>query len=92
MPVFPPVTAHDLRRTAASPAISAGASVKWVQRMLGHRSAAMTLDVYADLFDDDLTAVADRLDESVGKMWAAGGQNRRCETRETCLDLRIYAF
>jgi len=80
MPVFPPVTAHDLRRTAASPAISAGASVKWVQRMLGHRSAAKTLDVYADLFDDDLTAVADRLDESVGKMRAARGQNRRCES------------
>jgi hypothetical protein len=40
--------------------------------MLGHRSAAMTVDVYADLFDDDLTAVADKLDESVGKMWARG--------------------
>lgn len=26
--------------------------------MLGHASAAMTLDVYADLFDDDLEAVA----------------------------------
>ena len=43
--------------------------------MLGHSSAAMTLDVYADLFDDDLAAVADRLDHglaqtSVGKMWA----------------------
>jgi hypothetical protein len=33
----------------------------------------MTLDVYADLFDDDLNAVADRLDENVGKMWANGG-------------------
>lgn len=30
----------------------------------------MTLDVYADLFDDDLTGVADKLDETVGKMWA----------------------
>jgi hypothetical protein len=38
--------------------------------MLGHASAAMTLDVYADLFDDDLTAVAQKLDDSVGKMWA----------------------
>lgn len=71
-PVFPRVTAHDLRHTAASLAISAGASVKAIQRMLGHKSAAMTLDVYADLFDDDLTAVADKLDESVGKMWARG--------------------
>ena len=30
--------------------------------MLGHASAAMTLDTYADLFDDDLDAVADRMD------------------------------
>jgi len=26
--------------------------------MLGHASAAMTLDTYADLFDEDLDAVA----------------------------------
>ena len=32
--------------------------------MLGHASAAMTLDIYADLFDSDLDAVADRLDET----------------------------
>jgi integrase len=43
-------------------AISAGANVKAVQRMLGHASAAMTLDTYADLFEDDLDAVSDRLD------------------------------
>ena len=48
-PTFPRVTAHDLRHTAASLAISAGAHAKVVQRMLGHASAAMTLDVYADL-------------------------------------------
>ena len=30
--------------------------------MLGHASAAMNLDTYADLFDDALTAVADALD------------------------------
>jgi integrase len=30
--------------------------------MLGHASAAMTLDTYADLVDDDLNAVSDRLD------------------------------
>jgi integrase len=33
--------------------------------MLGHASAAMTLDVYADLFDSDLDAVADRLDTAL---------------------------
>jgi integrase len=60
---FPPkLTLHDLRRSAASLAISAGANVKAVQRMLGHASAALTLDTYADLFDDDLDAVASALD------------------------------
>jgi hypothetical protein len=43
--------------------MSAGANVTAVQQMLGHASAAMTLDVYAGLFADDLDAVADRLDE-----------------------------
>jgi hypothetical protein len=52
---------------------SGGANVKVVQRMLGHASAAMTLDVYAELFVDDLTAVADKLSETVGKMWARAG-------------------
>ena len=59
---MPGLTPHDLRHTAASLAVQAGANVKAVQRMLGHASAAMTLDVYAGLFGDDLDAVADRLD------------------------------
>lgn len=42
--------------------MSAGANVKAVQRMLGHKSAAMTLDVYSGLFDDDLDGVAEHLD------------------------------
>lgn len=65
-----PVTAQDLRHTAPSLSISAGANVKVVQKMLGHKGAAMTLDVYADLFDDDLEAAADKLNSAVGKLWA----------------------
>lgn len=53
---------HDLRHTAASLAVRSGASVKSVQRMLGHASAALTLDVYAGLFDQDLDDVAARMD------------------------------
>jgi len=64
---FPELSIHDLRHTAASLAISAGANVKAVQRMLGHASAAMTLDVYADLFDDDLESVATALDVRAGR-------------------------
>lgn len=72
---IPRITPHDLRHSAASFAVSAGANVKAVQKMLGHSSAAMTLDVYADLFDGDLDSVSDAQDHavsqsSVGKMWA----------------------
>lgn len=55
---IPNLTPHAMRHTAASLAVQSGANVKAVQRMLGHASAAMTLDVYADLFDEDLDAVA----------------------------------
>lgn len=58
------MTLHDLRHTAASLAIASGANVKAVQRMLGHASAAMTLDVYADLFDDDVDTVSAALDRA----------------------------
>lgn len=70
---FPRISPHDLRHTAVSLAISAGANVKAIQRMVGHASAAMTLDVYADLIDDDLDAVGDALNAVVGRMWADAG-------------------
>jgi integrase len=53
---------HDLRHTAASLAISCGGNIKVIQRMLGHKHASMTLDVYGHLYTDDLEAIADRLD------------------------------
>lgn len=62
-PAFPKVTIHDLRHTAATLAIAAGATVKGVQQMLGHQSASLTLDTYAGFFEDDLGAVADRLEQ-----------------------------
>lgn len=60
---LPRMTLHDLRHTAASLMVSTGASVKSVQRQLGHASAAMTLDVYADLFDADLESAAAGMEE-----------------------------
>ncbi|HUP15586.1 MAG TPA: site-specific integrase [Acidimicrobiia bacterium] len=59
----PELVPHDLRDTAASLAISSGASIKAVQRMLGHASAKMTLDVYGSLFEEDLEVLADRIEE-----------------------------
>ena len=71
----PGLTPHELRHTCASLAVSAGANVKALQRMLGHSSAKETLDTYSDLFDDDLDSVATVLNDMaavsvVGKSWA----------------------
>lgn len=63
-PTIPALTPHDLRHTAASLAVSSGANPKVVQRMLGHASAAMTLDIYADLFDEDLDRVAKAMSDA----------------------------
>jgi integrase len=56
---------HGLRHTTASLAISAGANVKVVQRLLGHATAAMTLDRYGHLLSDDLSGVADALTKAI---------------------------
>ena len=73
------LTPHDLRHSAASIAISAGANVLALSRMLGHASAAMTLDVYSDLFDTDLDALGIALNQVgtapvVGKTWAGSAE------------------
>jgi hypothetical protein len=76
--------------------------------MLGHASAAMTLDIYSDLFDDDLEAVVAALDQArsrevVGKLWARGGQgaasesvdvplNEASRTDNTAADQQIQKF
>jgi integrase len=69
-PDFPYITPQYLRHTCASLAISAGANVKVVQRMLGHATAAMTLDLYGHLMSDDLAGVA----AALGKAMAAAQQ------------------
>jgi integrase len=62
------ITPHNLRDTAASLAIQAGASVVAVARLLGHESAATTLNHYAALFPSDLDDVAVRLDAAARKI------------------------
>lgn len=63
---------HELRHTAASLAIASGADVKVVQQMLGHKTAAMTLDLYGHLFPDRLDLVADAMDAARTSVLGAG--------------------
>lgn len=48
-------------------ATGTGVNVKAVQRMIGHATATMTLDTYADLFEDDLDRVGSALDHAASQ-------------------------
>jgi hypothetical protein len=52
--------------------------------MLGHKDAAMTLNVYASLFEDDLDAVSDRLEATIS---AAAAASVRPKTPAQVVDL-----
>lgn len=64
---IPDLDTHELRHSAVSLAIQSGANVKAIQRMVGHASAALTLDVYGGLWDDHLDDVAVRMDGLVAE-------------------------
>jgi integrase len=58
---------HDLRHTAASLFIAAGADLKCVQALLGHQSSRTTHDTYGHLLSaDHLSSAVQRLDHLVG--------------------------
>ena len=61
---LPAVGIHVLRHSAAARVIAAGGSPKTLQTVLGHRSASFSLTVYGHLFDADLDALADRLENT----------------------------
>lgn len=54
---------HDLRHTFATLAIARGVDVKTVSVILGHASAAMTLDIYADALEDSKRSGMELMDQ-----------------------------
>ena len=62
------VTAHDLRHFYASALIAGGASVKQVQKRLGHASAVITLKTYAHLWPGDDDRTRDVMDAALSSL------------------------
>ena len=69
-----PLRLHDLRHTAASLAIEAGAPPKPIQALLGHSSITTTLDRYGHLLPGMDEALAERMDGG----WTGGAGGRGC--------------
>ena len=63
---YPTLRVHDLRHTAASLWLGSGAGRKVVQAVLGHATAAMTMDVYGQPIAANLWDAARRVGGSTG--------------------------
>ena len=79
---------HDLRHTAASVWLGARADPKVVQRVLGHATAAMTMDLYGHLVDDNLWAAA----RSVGGILGASEPSEQRDEDEDGQELDENAW
>lgn len=63
-PAFPKVRFHDLRHTAASLLINAGADPRAVAERLGHSNVMLTLNTYSHMFETRDADLTDALDET----------------------------
>ncbi len=59
------VTPHTLRHTAGSLALASGASVVTVQKLLGHRNATTTMNVYSHMLPDDFDNLSAAMDVAI---------------------------
>lgn len=68
---YPTLRVHDLRHTAASIWLGQGADPKVVQAVLGHATAAMTMDLYGHLVASNLWDAAQRIGGTTGARTAS---------------------
>ncbi|WP_439648816.1 tyrosine-type recombinase/integrase [Kribbella kalugense] len=81
----PTLRVHDLRHTASSVWLGSEADPKVVQRILGHASAAMTMDLYGHLIDQNLRDAARKIGGTTGARRALGAGTTEPPGEETAL-------
>ena len=64
---LPSIRFHDLRHTFATIALGNGMDVKTLSAMLGHVSAATTLDIYTHITNPMRSEAAAKIDQKIGK-------------------------
>jgi integrase len=63
--IYEPVRFHDLRHTFATIAVQNGVDVKTVSNMLGHHSAAFTLDAYTHVTEEMQRGAAEKISDYI---------------------------
>ena len=63
---LPSIVFHDLRRTAATMLKSLGVPARDAQTILGHANIAVTLGVYSEVFDTEITTALSRINDALG--------------------------
>jgi hypothetical protein len=59
---LPKIAFHDLRRTAATLLKDLGVPARDAQVILGHSHISVTLGIYSEVFDDQISTALDRMD------------------------------
>ena len=77
---------HDLRHTFATEALEHGMDVKTLSAVIGHVSAATTLDIYTHVTDQMRTQAAEKIDRRMGAKPAA--RRRKKQTAKTMTDFQ----
>jgi integrase len=72
---------HDLRHTAASVCLGVGADPKVVQRVLGHATTAMTMDLYGHMVDANLWQAAQLIGDTSGTLEPPGAVLKMMKAR-----------
>lgn len=79
----PTLRVHDLRHTAASIWLGAGADPKVVQRVLGHATATMTMDLYGHLIDSNLWQAVKLVGDTSGTFEPSEGDDSAADDADS---------
>ena len=81
-----PLRFHDLRHTAATRMVDAGAPLSVVQELLGHRDIHTTRR-YVDAMDDAKRQAVRNLEDRSWGMWSRIGQQKKGQPVRTALNI-----
>jgi integrase len=62
---LPRIAFHDLRRTAATMLKSLGVPARDAQMILGHSTVTVTLGIYSEVFDAEITSALTKMDDAL---------------------------